>query len=82
MGFLSPKAPPPAPVAPPPPPAATPATAASAATQAAGGRRAGASAAGGKPVPTKAGGTIGALGPEGLTAPPQTAGLTLLGGTK
>lgn len=61
---------------PPPPPAATPATLAqaSAATNA--------KAAGGAPSRARAAGTIGDQGPQGLQAPPQTANLTLLGGTK
>lgn len=35
-----------------------------------------------KPTKQTSGGTVGDLGPEGLTTPPQTANLTLLGGTK
>lgn len=61
---------------PPPPPAAKPATLA----QAAAATRA--KAIGGTPVKAKASGTIGDKGPQGLVAPPQTANLTLLGGTK
>ncbi len=59
-----------------PPPAAAPATLAQAAqaTKA----KAGPGVAG----KAKAAGTIGDAGPQGLTAPIQTANLTLLGGTK
>lgn len=35
-----------------------------------------------KPSKQTSGGTVGDLGPQGLTTPPQTANLTLLGGTK
>lgn len=35
-----------------------------------------------KPSKQTSGGTVGDMGPEGLTTPPQTANLTLLGGTK
>lgn len=37
---------------------------------------------GAAPKPAAAAGTIGQSGPQGLTTPPQTANLTLLGGTK
>lgn len=33
-------------------------------------------------TPAKAGGTIGDMGPSGLSEPPKTANLTLLGGTR
>jgi len=64
-----------APRALPAPPAATPATLAQSMTGTTSNRIPG--AGGGI-----RGGTIGDKGPQGLTAAPQTAGLTLLGGTK
>lgn len=77
MGSLlsSPPAPPPIPV---PPPSASPPTIANAATAAnAGNARARAVGAA-----TTQGGTVGAMGPEGLQEKPMTAGVTLLGGGK
>lgn len=61
--------PPPIPKA---PPAATPATLAQAASATKTAKRPGA----------YGDGTFGSSGPQGLTTPPQTANLTLLGGTK
>ena len=63
--------------APTPPPAAATATLAQAA-----GRTQKAQGTSKVPTAAKAAGTIGALGPQGLVAPPQTANVTLLGGTK
>lgn len=59
-------------------PAATPATLAQAAASQS--TRANGQLA--TPTKAKASGTIGAEGPQGLTAPPQTANVTLLGGTR
>lgn len=72
--FSKPPTPPPIPV---PPPAAAAPTIASAATATAAnarGRAAGAAAS--------QGGTVGAMGPEGLKAKPMTADVTLLGASK
>lgn len=62
-----------------PAPAATPATLAQAASAS---RATKANATSGIPTKARAGGTIGAEGPQGLITPPQTANLTLLGGTR
>lgn len=73
--FSSPPSPPPIPV---PPPSAAPPTLANAAT-AANATNAKSRAIG---AATTEGGTVGAMGPEGLQAKPMTAGVTLLGGGK
>lgn len=62
--------------APPPPPAATTATLAQAASQIK------AKPTNALPTKARASGTIGAEGPQGLQVAPQTANLTLLGGTR
>lgn len=67
-------------VIPPPPPPPPPASTAATLAQAAQATKAKASVGG--PGKARASGTIGDLGPEGLQAPPQTANVTLLGGTK
>lgn len=59
-----------------------PAPAAKPATLAKAGSATRAKASGGLPTKARASGTIGDSGPQGLTTPPQTANLTLLGGTR